>query len=147
MTDQITMPSGMVRGTETGKPDFTLVDLTMLERWAVHMTAQIDAKGHNNWRLAGSTDDLERFRRSAWRHFVQWMRGDTDEDHAAALMFNIAGVELVRGKLVVAADESDGAADPEPGTQHVGAPCACTGRPAYGCSCGTVSTGAPEVPA
>jgi hypothetical protein len=96
--DHITLPSGMVRGDDTGKPDYTLIDLPMLERWARHMTAQVPLKGHNNWKLASTPEDEARFRQSAWRHFIAWQRGDTDEDHAAALLFNVAGCEYVRSK-------------------------------------------------
>ena len=88
--------SGVVRSNPAGKPDYTLVDLPMLERWAAHMTANVDEKGRDNWRKARTDEDLDRFLASAWRHFVAWQRGDTDEDHAAALLFNVAGAEHVR---------------------------------------------------
>lgn len=97
--EHVTLPSGMVRGNDAGKPDYTLIDLALLERWAVHMTAQVPLKGHNNWRLAHTPDDRDRFLQSAWRHFVAWQRGDRDEDHAAALVFNVAGAEYVRRLL------------------------------------------------
>jgi hypothetical protein len=95
----VTLPSGMVRSDDSGKTDYTLVDLAMLERWAQHLTRNVGSKGHNNWRLACSEEDLQRFRASAFRHFVQWLRGDVDEDHAAALLFNVAGAEHVRSRL------------------------------------------------
>lgn len=99
MTEIVTSLSGVNRSDPTGKPDYTLIDLHMLERWAVHMTAHIGSKGRNNWRNADTIDDLERFRASAWRHFIAWQRGDLDEDHAAALLFNVAGAELVTARL------------------------------------------------
>ena len=95
----VTSLAGVNRSDPAGKPDYTLVDLHMLERWATHMTAHIGSKGRNNWRYADTVDDLERFRASAWRHFVAWQRGETDEDHAAALFFNVAGAELVGHRL------------------------------------------------
>lgn len=95
----IRQPSGVVRSDDTGKPDYTLVDLAMLERWAQHMTAHVPSKGRGNWRLAHTEDDLARFKASAWRHFVAYMRGDDDEDHAAALFFNVAGAELAARRL------------------------------------------------
>lgn len=30
---------------------------------------------------------------------MQWINGETDEDHAAAIIFNIAGAEHVKSKL------------------------------------------------
>jgi hypothetical protein len=92
----IRLASGVVRSNDDGKPDYTLVDTHMHERWARHMTANADEKGRNNWKLAHTDEDLHRFLASAWRHFVAFQRGDTDEDHAAALLFNVAGAEHVR---------------------------------------------------
>ena len=97
--EHVVYESGMVRGDDTGKPDYTLVDLALLERWAAHLTAQVPLKGRDNWRLARTPEDLQRFRASAFRHFIQWLRGDTDEDHAAAILFNIAGAEHVSAQL------------------------------------------------
>lgn len=100
--------TGMVRDTEEGKADFTNLFLwfePMGTRYATHMTAGRQKypdpePGVPNWTLAPITPELEqRFRRSASRHFKQWLRGDTDEDHAAAVMFNINGAEFVRAQL------------------------------------------------
>lgn len=98
MSGNVEHASGMVRSDPAGKPDYTTVDLAMLERWAAHMTANVADKGHNNWRLAVAPEDRARFVQSAWRHFVAWSRGDTDEDHAAALFFNVAGAEYVASR-------------------------------------------------
>lgn len=93
----VTLDSGMVRSNDTGKPDYTTIDPAMLERWARHMTANISDKGHNNWRLASTDEDRQRFLQSAWRHFLAWASGvDDGEDHAAALFFNVAGAEYVK---------------------------------------------------
>lgn len=89
----------MVRSDDTGKPDYTLIDLPFLERLAQHLTVNATSKGRNNWRRAHTHADLERFQQSAWRHFVAWQRGDTDEDHASALAFNVMGAEHVRARL------------------------------------------------
>lgn len=97
--------SGMVRDTSDGKTDYARVlDGPMLDRWAVHMTKGAikyhDPKpGSPNWLLANGEEELTRFKKSAIRHFIQWFRGERDEDHAAAVFFNINGVEYVREKL------------------------------------------------
>lgn len=89
---------GMVRDVSAGKVDYSLVfDGPMLERWAAHLTKAPYPKG--NWLKAEGDAERQRARESACRHFVQWMRGDTDEDHAAALMFNLNLHEYVAGKL------------------------------------------------
>jgi hypothetical protein len=48
---------------------------------------------------ASGQEELDRFRASAARHFAQWMAGDTDEDHASAVWFNINGAEYVKERL------------------------------------------------
>lgn len=92
--------SGMVRDVTEGKIDYTLVlDGPMFERWAQHLTSGAAKYDARNWMRAEGQEELDRFRSSALRHFIQWMRGDTDEDHAAAVMFNVNGVEYVKEKL------------------------------------------------
>ena len=89
--------SGMVRDVEDGKVKYDLVlDGPMFERWAEHMTKGAAKYSDRNWMLARGPAELERFRRSAFRHFLQWFRGDRDEDHAAAVFFNLNGAEYVR---------------------------------------------------
>src|SRR5689334_11815910 len=84
--------SGMVRDTATDKTDFTLVfDGPMFERWAEHLTKGARKYAKRNWMKAAGAEELDRFKESAVRHFIQWLRGDTDEDHAAAVFFNING--------------------------------------------------------
>jgi hypothetical protein len=94
--------SGMVRDTTAGKTNFLrLFDGPMAERWAAHLTKGAvkypDVRpGVPNWTLAAGAPEAQRFKESAVRHFVQWLRGDTDEDHAAAVFFNINGYEYVQ---------------------------------------------------
>lgn len=91
--------SGMRRDTQEGKPDYTLLPEPMLTRWADHMTKGAVKYGRRNWQLADSEEELERFKSSAMRHMIQWLRGDRDEDHAAAVMFNLSAAEHVKNKL------------------------------------------------
>ena len=98
--------SGMRRDTQEGKPDFTLLltDLPyseqLLTRWAGLMARGAEKYGRNNWQLANSQDELDRFKASAFRHFMQWITGEDDEDHAAAVLFNINAAEYVKSKLL-----------------------------------------------
>lgn len=96
---RVDFPSGMRRDVDDGKPRFDLIDRTMLRRWADHMAKGAKKYGPENWRLADSKQELERFRASAFRHFISWLDGETDEDHAAASLFNIAAAEYVKAKL------------------------------------------------
>jgi hypothetical protein len=94
--------SGMQRDTQEGKPRY---DLTyagpMLERWAGLLGRGAEKYDANNWMKADSWDEWERFRSSAARHFAQWMSGERDEDHAAAVVFNMNGAEYVRERMDV----------------------------------------------
>lgn len=97
--------SGMVRDVQDNKVDISRVfDGPMLYRWADHITKGAvkypDIKpGVPNWTLAAGEAELVRFKKSAARHFYQWINGDNDEDHAAAVMFNLNGYEFVLEKL------------------------------------------------
>jgi hypothetical protein len=92
--------SGMVRDITEGKTDYSLVlDGPMFVRWAIHMTKGAIKYAKRNWMKAEGEEELARFRESALRHFLQWYQGDTDEDHASAVFFNINGAEYVKGKL------------------------------------------------
>ena len=89
--------SGMVRDTTTDKIDYSLaLDGPMFERLAVHLTKGAQKYSKRNWMQANGQAELDRFRESAIRHFIQWLHGDTDEDHAAAVFFNVNGYEYVQ---------------------------------------------------
>lgn len=95
-----TFASGMVRDLTDSKIDYTLaVDGPMFRRLAVHMTKGAAKYSKRNWMKAAGQAEADRFRESAFRHFMQWYLGDTDEDHAAAVYFNINGAEYVKDKL------------------------------------------------
>lgn len=89
--------SGMVRDVTEGKTRFDLVlDGPMFWRWAEHLTKGAEKYDARNWMKAAGLAEYERFRESAARHFFQWFSGDVDEDHAAAVFFNINGAEFVQ---------------------------------------------------
>lgn len=97
--------SGMVRDTASDKIDYTtILDGPMCGRWAAHLTKAKkkypDIKpGVANWTLAAGEAELQHARKSLARHFFQYMRGDQDEDHAAAIFFNVNLIEYVKEKL------------------------------------------------
>lgn len=92
--------SGMVRDVTTGKTDYSLVfDGPMLKRWAVHLTKGAIKYAARNWMKADGDVELQRFRESALRHFIQWFEGEEDEDHASAVYFNINGAEFVKQRV------------------------------------------------
>lgn len=98
--------SGMRRDTQDGKPDFYLClpkgipyEEQMLTRFASLLTRGAVKYNKRNWELANSEEELERFRSSAFRHMMQWLCGNKDEDHASAVLFNITAAEMVSYKL------------------------------------------------
>ncbi len=99
--------SGMRRDSDGNKPRFDLLipkdqkyEDTLLFRWAMLMKRGIDKYGLRNWELANSEEELERFKASGYRHFIQWISDiDDGEDHAAAVLFNINAVEFLKQKL------------------------------------------------
>lgn len=92
---------GMVRDTEEGKLDYTLIlDGPMLKRWAAHLTKGAKKYEARNWMKAQGEAEMERAKRSLMRHLMQYLDGEVDEDHAAAIFFNINQIEYIKGKLV-----------------------------------------------
>jgi len=91
--------TGMKRDTTEGKARFDLVfDGPLLQRLAEHLTKGAVKYEPRNWMKAATDEEYDRFRQSACRHFIQYMRGDTDEDHFAAVVFNLNGMEYVRDR-------------------------------------------------
>lgn len=108
--DKITLAGGMVRSSSADKVDYSLaVDGVMFRRWAEHLTNATRPPAEyekRNWlracdpALNGEQLDSQlathaRYKESAFRHFMQWYWGDRDEDHAAAVFFNINGAETL----------------------------------------------------
>ena len=86
--------SGMVRDAENDKVDYTyVIPGPMLDRWANHLTKGAVKYDRDNWLLGEGDEEYHRARRSAARHMIQWLRGETDEDHAAAVFFNLNAAE------------------------------------------------------
>jgi hypothetical protein len=95
-----TYATGMQRDSAENKLRPDLLPGPMLIRWAELMGRGAEKYGARNWELAETEKELHRFRESAFRHFVQWFYGlNPEEDHAAAVFFNIAGAEHVKERL------------------------------------------------
>lgn len=94
-----TRPSGMMK-EDAGKPQPTLIPVSFLWRLARHMSAGAKKYGRDNWKLGRSLKEYEDFKDSAFRHFLQWLNDETDEDHMAAVAFNMWAAEHVKENLV-----------------------------------------------
>lgn len=106
--------SGMVRDTEEGKPRFDLLlplgvpfAEQMLTRDAALMARGAKKYTARNWELSDGEAELARYRSSALRHLHQWVAGEKDEDHAAAVRFNIMAGEYVTRKMMLRDIEID----------------------------------------
>jgi hypothetical protein len=92
--------SGVIRGDNTGKTDYTLaLDGPLFERWARLLTENVGSKGRRNWLNASTQEDYDRFRESLFRHTIQFLSGDESEDHAAAICFNVNGMLYAQEQL------------------------------------------------
>ena len=98
--------SGMQRDLEDGKPRFDLMlplgvpyEEQMITRLAALYGRGAVKYEDRNWEQATvDGPEFERFKSSAFRHFMQWMAGEEDEDHAAGAMFNMIGWETTKYK-------------------------------------------------
>jgi Domain of unknown function (DUF5664) len=101
-----TFDGGGVRDAEAGKPRFDLLrpvtvpyEHQMLTRWAALMARGAEKYAARNWEAFSDQAAQDRARSSGARHFEQWFNGETDEDHAAAILFNVTAGEYVKGVL------------------------------------------------
>lgn len=92
--------SGMQREPDSGRPRFDLLlpeavpyDRQLLTRCATLMARGAEKYSSRNWEKADSAEEVQRMKSSAFRHFMQWMCGEDDEDHAAAVFFNMLAAE------------------------------------------------------
>lgn len=104
--ERVEYPSGMRRDVQDGKARFDLIFPTgvayedqLLTRFAGLLERGAAKYGDNNWQKANSEEELDRFRASGLRHMIQWATGETDEDHATAVIFNLMAYEHCKRKI------------------------------------------------
>jgi hypothetical protein len=97
--------TGMQRDTNSGKARFDLIvpegipyNEQLLTRFAELMARGAVKYNARNWEKAQTVEEMNRFKDSAFRHFMQWYCGEEDEDHAVAILFNIMGFETTKYK-------------------------------------------------
>lgn len=97
-----TYKSGMNRDLQDGKPRYDLIWEPILTRFANLLERGAKKYDENNWKMANSIEELNRFKASGLRHMIQW-KNETEhtEDHAVAVMFNIMCAEYLKEKLGV----------------------------------------------
>ncbi len=78
--------SGAVRDTQGGKPRYDLIPPGPLLRLAMLYTRGAEKYNEHNWTKG---IPVSRCIASLMRHVFQFIKGDTDEDHGAAIIFNV----------------------------------------------------------
>lgn len=81
------------------KPLYTEVYYPLVKRHAELMMRGAIKYDRGNWKKAHTAEDLQRFKDSLLRHIYQYLMGDTDEDHLAAVLFNAHGCAMIDDKL------------------------------------------------
>jgi hypothetical protein len=99
-------PTGMRRDTQEGKPRFDLLwaenvpyDAQFLTRVAALAQRGADKYGERNHEKSRTLQEMARFQGSAFRHLMQWIAGETDEDHMAAVAMNLFMATTCQWKL------------------------------------------------
>jgi hypothetical protein len=92
--------TGMVRDTEAGKPRFDLMyplelpyEAQFITRYGLLLARGAEKYGDRNWESGYDPAAHARAKSSGMRHMVQWISGMRDEDHAAAVLFNLQQAE------------------------------------------------------
>ena len=98
--------SGMVRDTNEGKTDFTYLVMPGVpyEDQPLHRLMGLYMRGaekysRDNWTKANSPEELQRFKESAFRHWMMYLSGDREEDHLAAFIWNGFCIMYLEQKL------------------------------------------------
>lgn len=81
------------RDTDEGKPRYDLIPFDCLKRLAELYARWAVKYWDNNRRLAEEQDAIDRFKQSAFRHFMQRINWENDEDHWCWCVFNIFAYE------------------------------------------------------
>lgn len=94
--ERLDFMTGSRRDTNKGKPRYDLIGRHGLKRLADLMARGAEKYGENNWMLG---QNISRSYESAFRHLMQWRDGEVDEDHLAAVVFNIFSIIHVEEEI------------------------------------------------
>lgn len=86
---------GGVRDSNKGKPRYDLIPSVALKRMAELYRKGAEHYGEHNWEKGITRDS---FVESAWRHWMAYLLGETNEDHLASLVFNVFGIMYLQDK-------------------------------------------------
>lgn len=86
---RVEYPTGAVRKDAAGQGRYDLLPMEALRRLALQYERGAAEYGDENWRKGYPTRTCVA---SAMRHLCKYMQGHRDEDHLAAVMWNVAAV-------------------------------------------------------
>ena len=87
------------REDKQDKPRYDLIPLDCLKRLAELYARWAKIYWDRNWEEWYKDEKyIEWMKASAFRHFIQWMNGETDEDHPMAVIWNIFWYEHLKNK-------------------------------------------------
>jgi hypothetical protein len=94
----------MMREDKSTKVNYDLLlplnipyDKTYLYLAAKNISDGAKVHGERNWEK-GDITNLASFRASLFRHTMQFLSGETDENHAGAMFFNTNGIVTIMAK-------------------------------------------------
>lgn len=70
--------------------------LTRCARWMARGAQKYSSR---NWEQFGSEDALEHAKGSLLRHVFKFLADEVDEDHMAAVAFNVQAIDRIRRKI------------------------------------------------
>jgi hypothetical protein len=83
--------SKLLREDKTLKPDFTYLGMfyEVSARIVQRFTMGEEKYARGNWREAKTPAQILTYQQSALRHLMQYLNGQTDEDHLSAVAANV----------------------------------------------------------
>lgn len=86
---RVDFDTGSRRDDQAGKDRFDLIPVPALRRLAGLYARGAEKYGEYNWEKG---QPYSRLYASTFRHLMQWAEGETDEDHASAVAWNMMAV-------------------------------------------------------
>jgi len=80
--------NGGNRDSAEDKLDYTLLPIPALNRITQHYVNGVKKYKRDNWKKLSTPEDIERYKQSMFRHLIQYLEGQDNEDHLAALVWN-----------------------------------------------------------
>lgn len=94
--EQTEFDTGARRDTQKGKTRYDLIHPLLLERLADHLAKGAAYYGEGNWEKGIPISNCYA---SMFRHMMAWRNGEREEDHLAAIVFNVMAIMFVEREV------------------------------------------------